>query len=662
MTTWLGFQSNIVWPTIVATPDLAVRHSHDLNHHNLDAAFRDFRPPLYDSSLLDALAKPERRHIEQHIRKWSGSWQRKSVARKTLMSRHPLEDQARATHGGRDEYESHSRAAETQSTLPGPSQLALHLHIPASSRESTVQPSASRPSRALELPPLPRASTFTGGSFPTASSSTTSSYFPRTFGQKVQQVGNESPRKRKISDTGLEGLAKSPASLPPLSFQHQSMTSAPSMAQSPIVSTAGGDHPRSILTPRSPLQRTASLAHLHPPESPVDGRRYPFSPSPGSFRRPSEAFAYLAGSRALSPAAKRQALAFTSAPRLEPSSYPRAQTSPMPEGIINRNQSTSPSTTYTTYSHSGQISPRIYGRHSTGPSAQLEADNSTASFHSHQTKESEPSNGIPLSTSGGPSTYQMMTVQTTSGTVQLPVDVQAASKVADEKRRRNAGASARFRERRKKKEVEASATIRKLEMQAKDMAEDVEHYRRERDYLASVVMQTPDRERHFPRPQSPRLRRPPPGPVDLRSLSDSPSSAMDEGDVDPLEDGPSTRQRSYSFTRLPSVVPTANWPKVNSPAMYHQPATIPPLVPHLIHHMHIQQMAQRSPEEVYHLQRPLPNVTGGFGGYEVPHVNSLPPPIMQAPPVTGPPNPFSHQRYDGPPPPGHLSLPPTDRR
>jgi len=98
----------------------------------------------------------------------------------------------------------------------------------------------------------------------------------------------------------------------------------------------------------------------------------------------------------------------------------------------------------------------------------------------------------------------MMTLETTSGTVQLPVDVQAASRVADEKRRRNAGASARFRQRRKEKEREASVTIGRLEQQVKELIEDAEFYKRERDYLAGVLLSLPHGECNFPRPVSPR--------------------------------------------------------------------------------------------------------------------------------------------------------------
>ena len=86
-------------------------------------------------------------------------------------------------------------------------------------------------------------------------------------------------------------------------------------------------------------------------------------------------------------------------------------------------------------------------------------------------------------------------------------DVQAASRVADEKRRRNAGASARFRQRRKEKEKEASTTIGRLEQQVKELSEDADFYRRERDMFRGILSTIPGSERHLQRPPSPRLRR-----------------------------------------------------------------------------------------------------------------------------------------------------------
>ncbi|KAI5803800.1 hypothetical protein EDC01DRAFT_627613 [Geopyxis carbonaria] len=79
-------------------------------------------------------------------------------------------------------------------------------------------------------------------------------------------------------------------------------------------------------------------------------------------------------------------------------------------------------------------------------------------------------------------TFPMMSLNTAHGTMQIPVDTTAASKIADEKRKRNAGASARFRQRRKEREREMSTRIAELEQRLKK-AED------ERDYYRDVIVQ-----------------------------------------------------------------------------------------------------------------------------------------------------------------------------
>ena len=118
-------------------------------------------------------------------------------------------------------------------------------------------------------------------------------------------------------------------------------------------------------------------------------------------------------------------------------------------------------------------------------------------------------NMIPMAPSSQ-SSIQLMTIKSQHGhNVQIPVDVQAASKVADEKRRRNAGASARFRARRKEKEREAFMSISRLEQQLRDALEDAEFYRGERDYFKTIVFSQSRHERaSVTRPQSPRLSRP----------------------------------------------------------------------------------------------------------------------------------------------------------
>jgi len=105
----------------------------------------------------------------------------------------------------------------------------------------------------------------------------------------------------------------------------------------------------------------------------------------------------------------------------------------------------------------------------------------------------------------GQSQYQMMILETEQGPIQVPLDVQAASKVADAKRKRNATTSHRFRQRRKEKEQETSNHISKLEAQVREMTEEKVYYQLERDFLQDVVLSN-----HIPippRPRTPRRRR-----------------------------------------------------------------------------------------------------------------------------------------------------------
>ncbi len=71
--------------------------------------------------------------------------------------------------------------------------------------------------------------------------------------------------------------------------------------------------------------------------------------------------------------------------------------------------------------------------------------------------------------------YSMMTMDTGSELLHVPVDMQAASKIADEKRKRNAAASHSFRQRRKAKERETTKKFSELEQKIRELEE-------ERDY------------------------------------------------------------------------------------------------------------------------------------------------------------------------------------
>ena len=94
----------------------------------------------------------------------------------------------------------------------------------------------------------------------------------------------------------------------------------------------------------------------------------------------------------------------------------------------------------------------------------------------------------PKSEIWGQSQCQMMILKTEQGPVWVPLDVQAASKVADEKRKRNATASYRFRQRRKEKEQETSNKISNLEAQLREMTEEKVYYQQKRDFLQDIVL------------------------------------------------------------------------------------------------------------------------------------------------------------------------------
>ncbi|KAK2020513.1 hypothetical protein LX32DRAFT_318583 [Colletotrichum zoysiae] len=99
------------------------------------------------------------------------------------------------------------------------------------------------------------------------------------------------------------------------------------------------------------------------------------------------------------------------------------------------------------------------------------------------------------------------------GGILIPVDVHQASKQADEKRQRNAGASARFRQRKKERDQEQIANLQKLEQRSRDlearlrdMTQERDFYRDERNRLRDVVLRTPlsDMANGPPSPTSPR--------------------------------------------------------------------------------------------------------------------------------------------------------------
>ena len=157
---------------------------------------------------------------------------------------------------------------------------------------------------------------------------------------------------------------------------------------------------------------------------------------------------------------------------------------------------------------------------------------------------------LPTSSTTAQSQYQIMTLETEQGPIQVPVDVQAASKVADEKRKRNATASHRFRQRRKEKERETSENIAKLESQVREMTEEKEHYQKERDFFQDFIL------RHRiplpPRPPSPRRRR-------HATMSGSSMSSYQDSENEE-RGGRQTRRRTSAYAPPTGSVPMTNEP------------------------------------------------------------------------------------------------------
>jgi len=488
-------------------------------------------------------------------------------------------------------------ALQGSSTRPGssagrPSTSLANFPQHAQHGTSTSSPGAQRspagptqPQSGIQLPPLPQATNVTSGSFPRSVG------LPSILNPSTEE---DQPRGLRRKADQIDSPPSSVTSLPPL------MTG----------SQPGGPQPpqnRPTLTPRSPtFQRPTSYQSFHPPTGTISATRSPFPTSPRTRNYATEPSTQ---SFPTPPVASRPTFEYPAPPR-DLTAASRRTSAGASRLTRAPSSSASPSTTYSSFSQAGALDER------------------------------QRAVGIPISSSSGQNVYQMMTLETTSGTVQLPVDVQAASKVADEKRKRNAGASARFRQRRKEKERESSTTISKLEQRLKAAADDADFYKRERDYLAGVLLQVPGGDRHFPRPQSPRHRR---SSTITSAMSASGSAGYLSGSEQYAprspEQGRNVRRRTSVHSLPPPPLPPAAMAGQGSTAAYARP----PLAP------------QPPP---YHHGSALPSPLGGGG---MPGPPQLPPPqqlshqmgssnLMQAPPPTeGPWNPYAATRHPQPP-------------
>ena len=438
-------------------------------------------------------------------------------------------------------------------------------------------------------------------------------------------------RRRKASQ--LESPASSVQSLPSIAAttqRPQPTSGLPGYSPSLQYEAPLERPPRRILTPRSPsLHRAASLGQLNQSSGTISAQQNPFPASPHSRAYTIEPGTSGAPPLPTPPAINRSGYGFSGP---NPSEVAR-RASGGTYRIRGLSSSASPSTSYSSYSQLEQTSPAaqyVATSNANPPTSQstigdpaFGASMPTTTTMGNLGLERQRTMGIPISASGGQNVYQMMTLETTSGTVQLPVDVQAASRVADEKRRRNAGASARFRQRRKEKEKEASTTIAKLEQQLKDLSEDADFYRRERDIFQGILSTIPGCERHLQRPPSPRLRR-----SSIPSLSGYTGSAFGaplppQEQVQRSPEGRNVRRRTSTFSLPPPPPPSTQQHQLSGSNAPYQPSFGPspygaPLAP-------------QPPSLPPSGRQPPP--TASMQHQQPPHA---PPPVLQPTPQTGP--------------------------
>lgn len=246
-----------------------------------------------------------------------------------------------------------------------------------------------------------------------------------------------------------------------------------------------------------------------PPNGPPCGGAFPRARSP-SGRQPSS------GSQLPTSMDRRSSLAGSDSPSTTYSSYSQiSRTPPAPHTIAPASQ---PSSAFFggAYPASGHVPSLVHGFGPNGP--------------------------VSSSTAQGP--YRMMTMDTEQGPIQVPVDVQAASKVADEKRKRNATASHRFRQRRKEKERETSQNIAKLEKQINEIAEEREFYRLERDYFRGLISRNPNQAHLAARPPSPKNHR---APSQTSEQEGAPGAQWQSPNEDRSPSGRNTRRRTSSY-------------------------------------------------------------------------------------------------------------------
>jgi hypothetical protein len=395
---------------------------------------------------------------------------------------------------------SHHNLARPRPELPT-SQLTPERPQPGMWPPHRSSPRQSQPDLSVSLPPLRHLSSTP----PTPSARRHDNPLGLHSMLNPPVKPSEQQRQRQSSASQIE---------PPSPVDTQHSHSLPSISRHTSVDSQDDQKPvmlfppprpshRHMLTPESPhLSRTKSLGTLNPPTGTIDAHQSPF---------------LTASTRPSDPVTSQPALP-TPPLANRPSYFPPPVSAPghsldmlrtdlrRSSSSFTQSGSASPIAQYSPYSRSGSIASGNESHHHPGHYAPGPPCTLLHEARSHPTSEPER-NMIPMAPTGQ-SSIQMMTIKSQHGhPVQIPVDVQAASKGADEKRKRNARASSRFRARRKVKMEEDSRKIPELEQQVRDAFDSIEFYRKERDYFRSIVYQQPGAERYHARAASPQLKR-----------------------------------------------------------------------------------------------------------------------------------------------------------
>jgi hypothetical protein len=432
------------------------------------------------------------------------------------------------------------------------------------------------------------------------------------------------------------GTSESPVSTvgPPTQFGASPSTATPHTfpgQQAPSTTPPTGEGygaaftrgPRRILTPRSPSRAVSSgrgvgqgiIDAQRSPFLPSRGRPYTVAPGPSASseippmptppgqsqqhygfppRASTPSIAPRRGSGSTMQAPGRTPLSQSASPSISASSQNPSSSQTSPASFLYHKGGQTPQAASSYFPGSsivGASGQQGGGMHFQGPSGQPEGPYSAQAPQTQESSLHSSSAGSSRQTSAS-DPIQVLTITTSQGSYQVPVDVHQASRLADEKRARNAGASARFRQRRKEKEKEANTNIEKLQQQTRELERRVreveqerDFYRAERDRFRDVVFRTPEM-RHLamqapPSPQSMRtgsfqggmsqMGGPPPPPMGFQAPESGPERAPRRRRTD----------TQGEFTSLPYTLPPASTlppvPAGYLPGPGQTPPNLPPL-------------------------------------------------------------------------------------